>query len=335
MRPFCLVALVAALPLWPQTRTYTPQPPTVEDPELRREAVRLMERAWHVSTPLRWLPHEQRLHIKAIAPSAGGPSEGDFRSIRASDSQKRFETEYGDYHFVHVSADNTQAELGSSGLAPPIVERARKLTPVFRAQFDSTDIIRAIRDATIDGHPARCIDFTTVAGEETQQNQVCVDAARGMLLSLRQDNVTLLQSQFFEYSGALFPGHFVRLVDGAEEFEIDQRVIPMTEFPAGTFEFPPGATTHTVRTCKQFIRSTAIDTPQPPIGPGQGVVDVVLRGFIDGQGHVLSPSVLESTRPDLNQTALQLVAKWTYQPARCDGNTAWWTSTFRVQFKGY
>jgi TonB family protein len=90
-----------------------------------------------------------------------------------------------------------------------------------------------------------------------------------------------------------------------------------------------------VHTCKQFIRATAIDTPQPPIGPGQGVVDVVLRGFIDGQGHVLSPSVLESTRPDLNQTALQLVAKWTYQPARCDGNTAWWTSTFRVQFKGY
>jgi hypothetical protein len=294
-----------------------------------------MERAWHVSTPLRWLPHEQRLHIKAIAPSAGGPSEGDFRSVRASDRQKRFETEYGDYHHVYVAVDNTQAELGSPGSPPPIVERARNLTPVFRAQFDSTDIIRAIRDATVDGHPARCIDFNTVAGEETQQNQVCVDAARGMLLSLRQDNVTLLQSQFFEYSGALFPSRIVRLVDGAEELEIDQRVTPMTEFPAGTFEFPPGATTNTFHTCKQFIRATAIDTPQPPIGPGPGVVDVVLRGLIDGQGHVQGPSVLESTRPDLNQAALGLVAKWTYQPARCDGNTAWWMSTFRVQFKGY
>jgi TonB family protein len=109
----------------------------------------------------------------------------------------------------------------------------------------------------------------------------------------------------------------------------------MTDFPAGTFEFPPAATTHTVHTCKQFIRSTAIDTPQPPIGPGPGVVDVVLRGLIDGEGHVLNLSVLESTRPDLNRTALDLVAKWTYQPARCDGNTAWWMSTFRVQFKGY
>lgn len=332
---FWLFALLAALPGWPQTRTYAPQPPAPENPELRREAVRLMERAYRASTPDRWVPHAQLLHIRVLAPSAGGPAEGDYRSYRASENQSRFETDFGDYHYVVITVNHQHAELGTPGVPPAVIDRARQMTPVFRGQFDNTDIIRGIHDATIDGQPARCIDFTSVAGEELQQNQVCVETARGVLLSVRQDNVTLLQSDFFEYAGALMPGRIVRLVDGAEELEIGQKLTAMSEFPPGLFEIPAGARTATVTSCKTFVRATAIDTPQPPPGPSNGIVEVVVRGMIDDKGHTTPSSVLESTRPDLNQAALDLVAKWSYEPARCDGHAVSWSATFRVQFKGY
>ncbi len=334
-RPFWMFALFAAAS-WAQTRTYTPQPPAPEDPELRREAVRLMERAWHVSTPDRWLPHEQILHIKAVAPSAGGPSEGDFRSYRLADDQKRFETDYGDYHKVDITVGHQTVEIGSRGRpTPAIVQRAREITPVFRGRFDATDIIRTIRDSAVGGRPARCIEFETVAGEELQKNEACVDGATGALVLMRQDNATLLQSDFFEYAGALFPGRMVRLVNDAEELEIDQKVIAMTEFPPGTFEIPAGMPTNRVWRCQQMLPAAPLDAPQPPVGAGPGVVDVVIRGFVDAGGHIQQPSVLESTRPDLNQAALELIQKWTFEPSRCDGKVSWWWGTYRVQFKGY
>jgi hypothetical protein len=328
-----LLIPLAVRPAWPQAATLSPEPPGLEDTELRKEAVRLLERAVQVSTPARWLTHDQTLRFRVTAPAAGEANDGEVRSYFGANRLYRSEVTYGDYRLVDVSADGRRGWLATPGPRPPIVDRIRKFTPVYLVQFDNQDIIRRIHNATVSGRGARCIDFVTVFGEQRQQNQVCVDAATGAMVSFSQGAVTLVQSEFFECSGALFPGRIARMVDGVQEFEIEQKISVVKEFPAGTFEFPPGATMGSG--CRQFRRAFAKDTPQPPPGSSPEVIDIVLRGYIGTDGRVFQLSPYESSRPDLNERAIKLVSTWTYEPARCDGNAVTWLGTFHVQFKGY
>ena len=52
------------------------------------------------------------------------------------------------------------------------------------------------------------------------------------------------------------------------------------------------------------------------------------------QGRVSGLKVIDSTRTDLNDEAMKLVASWTYQPASCEGKAVVWGTTFTVHFKG-
>jgi len=328
-----LVGLACALAAGAQKSTLSPEPPGPENPELRMEAVKLLERAAQTGTPARWLTHDQILHFRVMNPGAGEAGEGEIRNYFGMNYLYRTEVTYGDYRLVDVRANGKRGWLATPVMPPPIIDRIRKITPLYMVKFDHEDIIRSIHDEAIDGRAARCIEFVTAFGEQREQNQICADKTSGVMLLFREGNVALHNSDFFECSGGLFPGRIVRTVDGLEEFEITQKMSLVKEFPQGTFEYPPDAKMQSE--CGQFRRAFEVDTPRPPVGPGPGVVEVTLRGYIGTDGRVFQLSPFESSRPDLNEQAIQLVSKWTFDPARCDGHPVTWFGEFRVEFKGY
>ena len=328
-----LLPLFAAGSAKPQAGTISPEPPGLEDPAVRKEAVRLLERANTVSIPARWLTHDHVVHFKVSAPAPGEAAEGDIRSSVGTSRQFRTEVTYGDFRLVDVLSNHQRGWLAAPGTTPPIIDRVRRITPIYLVRFDNEDIIRRVSDAQVNGRSARCVDFVTKAGEERQENRICVDAASGVMVLFQVGRTALVYSDFFECSGGLFPAHIVRTVNGVEEFSIDQKMSIVQEFPAGTFDFPPGAKMGP--NCRQYRRPFAIETPQPTPGSSPDVIDVVLRGYIGADGHVVQVSPFESSRPDLNEQALRLVSTWTYEPAQCDGSAVPWFNLFHVKFKGY
>jgi len=74
---FCCVWLV--LPAcFAQTTTLRPDAVPAEDPEMRAEAVRLMERADMLTTPV-WPANEEFVDFRVLQPAPGETSEGSMK----------------------------------------------------------------------------------------------------------------------------------------------------------------------------------------------------------------------------------------------------------------
>ena len=153
-----------------------------EDVKMREEAIRLLERANQVSLPGIGPNYEQAVTFRVYSPD-GTSKEGTYTKISGGAAGYREERTFGDYHDVIVRLNDR-----SSGTAtwnpPPELRELRDELPVHLGRFDHEDVIRSIDDTNIDGVPAKCIRFDTQFGDKLQQNQICVDVARGPVLHL-------------------------------------------------------------------------------------------------------------------------------------------------------
>ena len=78
----------------------------------------------------------------------------------------------------------------------------------------------------------------------------------------------------------------------------------------------------------------ALSTPVPPAGnAGTGIIDVVVHGYIGGDGKLRHLQIDSSLRPDLNEEALTTVAQWKYAPLLCNDKPAMTTGDFVVHFQ--
>jgi Gram-negative bacterial TonB protein C-terminal len=310
-----------------QTATVRPDALPIEDPKLRAEAVSLMERANHVSSPAVWGSNELTLHFHVPNPAAGQPNDGDYVSDVAAPGLRRQEWHYGAYQLIQIRNGPRIAGLNNNVPKPLVVDWLPRLTPIYLARFDHEDIIRSITDGPND---SRCIHFETVFGDSLQDGEVCVDSKNGWLLSIRQGDVTTLNSNFFPFAGAFLPGHIERSVGGVTLISIEQTVASK-DFPAELFVVPE---TSTASICREFRGVYAINTPQPEPGSSPEITDVTLRGLIDSDGRVKNLESLDPTRPELSAQAIKQVSTWTFTPATCDGKAVAWETQFVVHFKG-
>src|ERR1039458_7715958 len=81
---------------------------------------------------------------------------------------KRWEFTYGTYKFIKVQNGSEFATFRSESAEPAALTSVRRLVPVFQGRFEPADMIRHIEDSTVDGRPARCIDFDTLKGDQQQ-----------------------------------------------------------------------------------------------------------------------------------------------------------------------
>jgi len=319
----CIAGWAAA-----QTAIVRPDGNTPEDPALRAEAVRLLERASQVSIPARWTGNEMTIRFHVLAPAPGESADGEYVSSVSNDGLRRQDWRYGAYERTVILNGGRIKDTGLNTLQPAAVRLATSLVPIYLIHFDNQDVIRSIAD---DASGARCIRFDTISGDRLQANEVCVDPHNGWLLSVRIGDTLTRNAKFFPLLGAFFPGHIERWSAGRKVIELEERLVLKDEFPDDYFAVPENSAVHI---CREFRRAFQINTPQPPAGPSIQITDIRLQGLIGADGRVTGLKPLDTARPDLNEEAIKLVSTWTFQPATCEGQAIVWGSTFTVHFKG-
>jgi len=246
---------------------------------------------------------------------------------------RREEAIFGSYHVTNIWSGDTLTTTSTNVVAPAEIITTMHLTPINLVRFDSADVIRAITDSELDGQPVHCIAFDTIVGQSQQENEICMDASNGTLVSERLGDEFIRNSNFFSFAGALFPAKITYSILGSgTKLEITQNMTALEGETTNVLAAPPDA--RTLRMCKTFRRAIGQSMPQPPPGIGARDYDVVIRGIIGRDGKVHGALVQSSQRADLNVEALSLIAQWAFSPALCDGQPNPNDASFVLRFHG-
>ncbi len=245
---------------------------------------------------------------------------------------RRDEIKFGDYQLLNVYSDGGTrlATAGTRGVVPPEVVRMMTLTPIRLLRFDQTDVIRAILNKELGGRSLHCIEFDTIVGENRDANEICVDAANGVMTSAKLGDTLTEYSNFFPFAAGLRPGKIVYSERGSQMMEITQTMKVLTDVSSSVLEAPPGSAM-LVR-CTTARRAIGQLMPQPEPGRGGRDWDVVLRGRIGEDGRVHDALVQSSERADLEAEALALIGQWTFLPPMCNGRPNSSQATFVLHF---
>jgi hypothetical protein len=302
-----------------------------QDMTLRSRAIALLERAHAVSISPN-LPNLERVDTFQVFDPNAGAREGSFSRVVVQGLGRREETTFGDYRLVQVWTGETLSTNRTPQLVPPEVDRVMWLTPIRLVTFDDSDVIRAITDRDIHNRLAHCIAFDTIVGEHHEQNELCLDAQNGTLISEKLGDDLIENSEFSPFAGILLPGKIVYSVLGNRELAITQTMTELPDSAANVLAAPPDA--KVLYRCTTFRRAIGQSMPQPASGLRGPDSDVVVRGVIERDGRVSNTVVQNSERPDLNEEALGLVGQWTFLPAMCNGNPNPTEASFVVHFHG-
>ena len=329
MRSLQLLSVLApaALLAHAQTATVRPDALPFEDPELRAQAVGLLDRANQVSTPAVWGSNEMTLRFHVPNPAERQAGDGEYISSSGGPGLRRQEWHYGAYQLIQIRNGQRIGALQNNVPKPLALDWIQSLTPIYLIRFDHEDIIRSIADGP---GGSRCIRFDTIFGDRLKEGEACIDSKNGWLLSIRTGDVSTRNSDFFPFAGAFLPGHIERWVGNTMLIAIDEAVVAK-DFPPELFKVPENST---ASICQEFRGAYAINTPQPEPGSAPYVSDVTLTGFVGVDGHVFGLKSIDPTSPELSAEAIKQVSTWTFSPATCNGKPVTWETHFVVHFKG-
>jgi TonB family protein len=310
---------------------FTAIPASAQDPELRREAVQLLERANGVSLSPK-LPNLERVDTFRVFDSSSGPQEGTFTRVVVQGTGRREESRFGAYHSLDIWTRERLATVRTGELPPPEIDTVMRLTPIYLVQFADDDVIRAIVDKAAGGKKIRCIEFDTIRGQKIENNELCVERGNGTLVLEKIGNDLIENSEFFSFAGELLPAKIIYSFAGVPKLEISQAVTELTDASENVLAEPPEAQLRNF--CKTFRRAIGTSMPQPKEGNGGRNVDVVIRGIISKDGKVREAVVQSAEHPDLGTEALALVQQWVFTPAVCNGDPNPQEAEFIVHFHG-
>ena len=306
-------------------------PASAQDPELRREAVQLLERANGVSLSPK-LPNLERVDTFRVLDSSVGSQEGTFTRVVVQGTGRREESRFGAYHSLDIWTGRRLATVRSSELLPPEINTVMRLTPIYLLRFADDDVIHAMVDKAAGGKKIRCIEFDTIRGQKIDNNEICVDPANGTLVLEKVGNELIENSEFFSFAGELVPARITYSFAGVRKLEISQTLTELTDASENVLAAPPEAQIRNF--CKTYRRAIGISMPQPNSGKGGRNVDVAIRGIIWTDGKVHEAVVQSAEYPDLGAEALALVQQWVFTPAMCDGKPNTQEATFILHFHG-
>jgi hypothetical protein len=306
-------------------------PAFAQDPDVRREAVQMLEWATAVSTSPK-LPNLERSDTFRVLDTTTGPREGTFTRVVIQGTGRREEIEFGGYHAIDVWTNAGLKTNRKSEMLPPEVKDVLRITPVYLVHFDGEDVIRAVVDKARNGQKLRCIVFDTIRGQDIQNNEFCIDPANGTLVSEKLGEELIENSEFFPFAGALMPAKVAYSYAGVRKLEISQTMTELKDVTEGVLSAPPDSVER--RYCQTFRRAFGLSMPQPKIGNGGRDSEVVIRGIIQRDGRVNEAVVQSAEREDLGLEALSYVRQWTFTPAMCDGHPNPQEAVLIVRFHG-
>jgi Gram-negative bacterial TonB protein C-terminal len=306
-------------------------PGSAQDPEVRREAVQLLEHANGVSLSPQ-LPNLERVDTFRVFDSSSGPQEGTFTRVVVQGTGKREESRFGAYHSLNIWTGGHLATMRTSELPPPEINTVMRLTPIYLLRFADDDVIHAIVDKAAGGKKIRCIEFDTIRGQKIDNNEFCVDPGNGALVLEKVGNELIENSEFFSFAGELVPARITYSFSGVRKLEISQTLTELADASENVLAAPPGAQIRNF--CKTYRRAIGTSMPQPQPGKGSRNIDIAIRGIIWTDGKVHEAVVQSAEYPDLGAEALALVQQWAFTPAVCDGDANTQEATFVVHFHG-
>jgi hypothetical protein len=306
-------------------------PASAQDPEVRREAVQLLERANGVSLSPK-LPNLERVDTFRVFGSSSAPEEGTFTRVVVQGTGRREESRFGAYQSLNIWTGGHLATTRTSELPPPEINTVMRLTPIYLLRFADDDVIHAIVDKTTGGKKVRCMEFDTIRGQKIDNNEFCVDPDNGTLVLEKVGNELIENSEFFSFAGELVPARITYSFAGVRKLEISQTLTELADATENVLAAPPEAQIRNF--CKTYRRAIGTSMPQPQAGKGGRNIDVAIRGIIWTDGKVHEAVVQNAEYADLGAEALALVQQWVFAPAVCDGNPNTQEATFLVHFHG-
>lgn len=304
---------------------------SAQDPQVRSEAVELMERAVAASVAAR-LPNLERVDTFRALDSPTGAREGMFTRVVVQGVGKREESSFGDYHLVEIWTNGHVTKSGSQQIAPPEIETVYNITPIRIPRFDGEDVIHRIVTKAVAGKNAHCIEFDTIKGQKVENNEFCLDPTNNTLLLSKTGDELIENSDFFSFADQLIPSKITYTFAGIRKLEISQTMTELTESAQNVLAAPPDS--QVLSFCRMYRRPIGVTMPQPKPGNGGRDIDVAVRGIIGTDGKIHEAVVQNSERSDLGEEALRLVQQWVFTPAICDGNLNTTESVFMIHFHG-
>lgn len=305
-----------------------------EDAQLRARAFQMVERAQEVSAPKASAPivNETSLTFRALGPD-GAMHEDSYSRVFAGPTGTRQEYTSPDFHLVKIDLPDRVAFIGSSRVLPPEFREMLKLLPIQIWHLDHEDVIREIKKTNHKGADAQCVEFDTIRGPDTFNNEFCFDASSGAQIYVRSGNMELENSAFFDFSGGKLPGHIVQSRNGSPimDVQLTRRII--TDELSPDMFTPPAAADIGLR-CKTYRRAFGQSMPQPASGSGSSVTEILVHAVIGPDGKVRDAVVENSERPDLNEEALKAARSWIFTPSICNGQPNTQESNLVIRFQG-
>lgn len=306
-----------------------------EDAQLRARAFQMVERAKDVSVPKAAaapIVNETSLTFRALG-ADGAMHEGSYSRLFAGPTGTRLEYTSPDFHLVTIQLPDRVAFIGPSRVLPPEFREMLKLLPIPLWRLDNEDVIREIKQTNHKGVQAQCVEFDTIRGPDTFNNEFCFDASTGAEIYVRSGNLEFENSAFFDFAGAKLPGHIVQSRNGTEIMDVKlTRTVLAGELSPDMFT--PPETANIGMRCKTFRRAFGQSMPQPAAGSGASVTEILVHAVIGPDGKVLDAAVESSDRPDLNEEALKTASSWTFTPAACNGQPNTQESNLVIRFQG-
>ena len=302
-----------------------------QDPQVRSEAVEMMERATAASVAPT-LPNLERIDTFRSLGNPGGAREGKFTRVVVQGVGKREESSFGDYDLVEIWTNGHVARFGSQTIAPPEIETVYNITPIRIPRFDGEDVIHRIVIKAVAGKNARCIEFDTITGKKIENNEFCLDPANNTLILSKTGDELVENADFFLFAGQLIPSKITYTFAGVRKLEISQTMTELKESIENVLTAPPDAQILTF--CKRYRRPIGVSMAQPKAGNGGRDIDVAVRGIIGTDGKIHEAVVQNSERADLGEEALNLIQQWVFTPGICDGNPNTTESIFMIHFHG-
>ena len=306
-------------------------PAFAQDPQVRRDAVQLLERANGVSLSPH-LPNLERIDNFRVLDNSSGPREGTFTRVVVQGTGRRDEVTFGSYHTLDITSEAGVETVRTGELPPPEVDTVLRITPIRLVRFDASDVIHRIVTKAVAGKNAACIEFDTVRGQKIENNELCIDPANGTLLLEKVGDELIENTEFFSFAGMLVPAKIAYSFSGIRKLEISQSMSELKDAGANILEAPADAQHR--QWCTTFRRAIGVSMPQPKPGNGGRDIDVAIRGLIGVDGRVHEAVVQSAERPDLGAEAIALVQQWVFDPSMCDGQPNQVEAVLMVHFHG-
>lgn len=307
---------------------------SAEDPQLRARAFELVERAQDVSAAKHSAPlvNETVLTFHALA-TDGSMREGSYTRVFAGPTGMRQEFNSADFHLVQVDLPDRAIFIGKSRVLPPEFREMLRLFPIQLWRLDHEDVVKEIKKNNRKGVDAQCVEFDTIRGAETENNELCFDARSGAQIYARTGKMEVENSAFFDFGGGKLPAHITQYRNGTPmlDIQLTRRVIT-DQLSPDMFTAPPSADIG--MRCRTFRRAFGQSMPQPAAGTGAALTEIVVHAVIGFDGNVQQAEIQDSDRPDLNEEALKTARTWTFTPAMCDGKPNPQEADFVLRFQG-